>query len=91
MENREISTIKLKKQTKARLDHLRVYRRETYEEIMEKILNILNLVRQNSEQARARLISIDKQKRRVQQEQKATHKEQRKDTIKPQLREIKGA
>jgi hypothetical protein len=48
-------------------------------------------VRQNSEQARARLISIDKQKRRVQQEQKATHKEQRKDTIKPQLREIKGA
>ena len=82
MENKEISTIKLTKATKERLDHLRVYRRETYEEIMQKMLNILNLVRQNPEQARLRLFSIDKQKRRTQQELKQTSKDNRKDVIK---------
>jgi len=64
MENKEISTIKLRKQTKARLDRLKVYRRETYDEILEKMLNILNIIRFNPEQARSRLVAIDKQKRR---------------------------
>ena len=37
-DSREITTVKLKSKTKKRLDHLRVYRRETYDEILEKIL-----------------------------------------------------
>jgi hypothetical protein len=82
MDNKEISTIKLSRATKERLDHLKVYRRETYEEILQKILNLLNLVRQNPEQARSRLISIDKQKRRTQQELKQIHKDIRKDIVK---------
>jgi hypothetical protein len=62
MESNEISTIKLSKSTKGRLDHLRVYRRETYDEILIKMLDILNLVRQEPERARAKLIAIDRQK-----------------------------
>jgi len=62
MESKEISTIKLTKATKGRLDHLRVYRRETYDEILIKILDILNIVRQEPERARGKLIAIDRQK-----------------------------
>lgn len=59
-----ITTVKLKSKTKLRLDHLRVYRRETYDEILEKILDVLNLCRLNPESARAKLIAIDKAKRK---------------------------
>ena len=62
MEGNEISTIKLSKATKSRLDHLRVYRRETYDELLIKMLDILNLVRQEPERARAKLVAIDRQK-----------------------------
>jgi len=86
MENKEISTIKLKKQTKARLDHLRVYRRETYDEILEKMLNILNIIRFSPEQARARLVAIDKQKRRTMNEHKQLTKDAKKEPIKPILK-----
>ena len=63
-EQYKITTIKLEKDTKDRLNHLREYRRETYEEILQKLLNILNICRFNPERARARLISIDRQKRK---------------------------
>jgi len=59
-----ITTIKLKKTTKVRLDHLRLYKRETYEEILQKMLEILNLCRIAPERARMKLIAIDKQKRK---------------------------
>ncbi len=58
----DITTIKLERATKDRLDKLKVYKRESYEEVIEKILELLNLVRSNPEAARAKLISIDKQK-----------------------------
>lgn len=89
MQNKEVTTIKLRNITKARLDHLKVYRRETYDEILEKMLNILNLVRVNPDQARSRLVGIDKQKRRTQNEQKQQGNRERKDAAKPQPREIK--
>ena len=60
----KITTIKLGKETKERVDKFRVYRRETYDEILQKLLEILNLCRASPERARARLISIDRQKRR---------------------------
>lgn len=60
MENKKISTIKLENGTKSRLEHLRVYRRETYDEILQKMLDILNIVRANPERARAKLIAIDR-------------------------------
>jgi predicted transcriptional regulator len=62
--NSKITTVKLDKETKNRLDHLKEYKRETYDEIVHKMLNILNLCKVSPERARARLIAIDRQKRR---------------------------
>ena len=58
-----ITTIKLSTDTKARLDHLKEYRRETYEDILQRILDILNLCRASPERARSRLIAIDRKKK----------------------------
>ena len=58
----KITTIKLSKETKERIDKLKVYRRESYEEIIQKMLEILNLVRTSPEQARAKLVGIDRNK-----------------------------
>lgn len=60
--NEEITTIKLHKKTKERLEKLRVYKRESYDEILGKILDLLNLVRQEPDRARAKLIALDRQK-----------------------------
>jgi len=57
-----ITTIKLQKNTKDRLDKLKVYKRESYDEVIQKVLEILNIVRTNPESARAKLISIDRAK-----------------------------
>lgn len=73
------TTIKLERETKARLDHLKEYKRETYDEILQKMLNILNLCRASPEKARGRLIAIDRQKKmrnrtpRVQKRHPAAH------------------
>lgn len=56
----EITTIKLYKKTKKRLDKLKSYKRETYDDVLLKILNILNLTRIAPEKARIKLIELDK-------------------------------
>lgn len=61
----KITTIKLSKSTKDRIDKLRVYRRETYDEIMQNLLTILNICKANPEAARKRLLLIDRKKRRA--------------------------
>ncbi len=65
MENHKITTIKLSEATKSRLDKLRYYKRETYEEIVERILGILNLCKINPEKARSKLIALDKAHRNI--------------------------
>ena len=55
-----ITTIKLDKDTKLRLDKLKVHHKESYDEILQKILFILNLCKSGSHEARARLLAIDK-------------------------------
>lgn len=62
--NKEITTIKISKKTKERLERLRIYRRESYEEIMERLLDLLNLCRIEPEKAKARLISFEKQRKK---------------------------
>jgi len=61
----EITTIKLKKSTKERIEKLRIYPRETYDEILQKIMNILNICKKNPERAKAKLHSIDKQRKHL--------------------------
>lgn len=43
MAKSNITTIKLEKDTKNRLDSLKEYPRESYEEVINKIINIINI------------------------------------------------
>lgn len=58
-----ITTLKLSTTTKERLEHLRIYRRETYDDLLQRLLDVLNLCRANPEQARVRLLLIEKQRK----------------------------
>ncbi len=60
----KITTIKLSKSTKDRIDKLRVYKRETYDEILQNVLTILNICKVNPEAAKRRLSLIDKRGRK---------------------------
>lgn len=59
----EITTIKLSKKTKERIEHLRSYKRESYEDIVEKMLDVLNVCRFEPGKAHARLIQIERERR----------------------------
>ena len=60
----KVTTVKLSETTKHRLDHLKLYPRETYDEIAQRLLDILNLTMKNPQASRARLINLDKQRKR---------------------------
>jgi len=55
----EITTIKLQKETKKRLENLREHKRETYDDILRKMLGILNIVKADSGKAIETLNRID--------------------------------
>ena len=61
----KITTIKLEKETKERMDKLREHKRETYDDIIRKILFVLNMVRDSPEKAKAILEFIDEKRRRM--------------------------
>ncbi len=63
MDNNPITTLKLHKETKQRLEKLREHKRETYEDIIKKILWILNLARSDSDRAKSMLERIDYNRR----------------------------
>ncbi len=56
---KNITTIKINRQTKQRLDRLKEHERETYEQVLKKILYILNLSKTNPEKAQQILRKID--------------------------------
>jgi len=57
--SKNISTIKIHRETKKRLDHLKEHNRETYEQVLRKILFILNLSKKNPEKAQRIFNKID--------------------------------
>lgn len=61
-EDNRITTIKVNVKTKARLDSLKIHPKESYEEIMRKILGILNMCKFNPSAARTKLLEIDRQR-----------------------------
>lgn len=63
----EITTIKISKKTKARIDNLKEYKRETYEEIINKVLDTMNSFKTNPEEAKRRLSLIDQKRRQMTQ------------------------
>ncbi|MBI2631849.1 hypothetical protein HYW75_02500 [Candidatus Pacearchaeota archaeon] len=58
----EITTIKLRKKTKSRLDNLKEYKRETYEEIINKILDVMNIFKSDPEDVKRRLSLMDQKR-----------------------------
>ena len=55
----KITTIKLEKETKARLDRLKEHEKESYNQVIKKILHLLNIYRKNPEQGNRTLRTID--------------------------------
>ena len=55
-----ITTIKIKKETKSRMDKLREHPRETYDDLIKKMLWILNTSKINPETAQENMQRIDK-------------------------------
>ena len=60
-----ITTLKLEKETKDRLEKLREHKRETYDDIIRKIMYVLNTVRDEPLKAKAVLEFIDEKRRRM--------------------------
>lgn len=56
----KITTIKIERETKARLDKLKEHERESYNQVIKKILYILNLVRKNPLLGNRVLSNIDR-------------------------------
>lgn len=60
-----ITTLKLEKETKERLEKLREHKRETYDDIIRKIMYVLNTVRDEPVKAKAVLEFIDEKRKRM--------------------------
>lgn len=78
MENK-ITTIKIEKQTKSRLDKLKEHERETYNQTIKKLLYLINIFRRNSEHGNKILNTIDKTIKRKQQVYQNVPKEKTKE------------
>jgi hypothetical protein len=60
-----ITTIKIQKETKTRIEKLREHKRETYDDILRKILYVLNTNRDDPDKARKILVKIDELRKRM--------------------------
>jgi hypothetical protein len=60
-----ITTIKLQKKTKKRLEKIRTHPRESYEELLQKLLDLLNSLHADPDQAYGQLRVIEKQNREL--------------------------
>ncbi|MDD5193068.1 MAG: hypothetical protein PHF67_00625 [Candidatus Nanoarchaeia archaeon] len=62
----EITTIKITKDTRERLNKLKEYERETFNDILNKMFYILNICKKTPEKSQKILNNIDKRIRRRQ-------------------------
>jgi hypothetical protein len=58
------TTIKLSRETKERLEKLREHKRESYDDILRKMLGILNITKSEPEKARSILQKVDETRER---------------------------
>ena len=66
----KITTIKLLEETKNRVEKLREHKRESYDDILRKILYILNTARDSPEKAKRVLERISELRERMMEEEK---------------------
>lgn len=60
----KITTIKISTEIKKRLEKLKEYDRETYNDVLNKILYVLNTCKKEPEKAQRILINIDRRTKR---------------------------
>lgn len=68
--NGKITTIKLLDETKSRLEKLREHKRESYDDILRKILYVLNVARDEPDKAKRVLERISELRVRMIEEEK---------------------
>ena len=66
----KITTIKLLEETKLRIEKLREHKRESYDDILRKILYVLNTARESPEKAKRILERIADLRRRMIEEER---------------------
>jgi hypothetical protein len=66
----KITTIKLLEETKLRIEKLREHKRESYDDILRKILYVLNTARDSPESARRILERISELRNRMLEEER---------------------
>ena len=66
----KITTIKLLEETKFRIEKLREHKRESYDEILRKILYVLNTARDSPEKAKRILEKISELRQRMLEEER---------------------
>jgi hypothetical protein len=71
----KITTIKLLEETKLRIEKLREHKRESYDDILKKILYILNIARDSPEKAKRVLERISDLRQRMLEEEKIQEEE----------------
>jgi len=64
LENTKITTIKVLEETKLRLEKLREHKRESYDDILKKILYVLNVAREEPEKSKRILERISELRNR---------------------------
>jgi hypothetical protein len=79
----KVTTIKLLEETKLRIEKLREHKRESYDDILRKILYVLNLARDDPDKAKRTLERIADLRQRMINEEK----EQKAELEKADLRE----
>jgi hypothetical protein len=75
----KITTIKLLEETKFRIEKLREHKRESYNDILRKILYILNVARDEPEKARRILERISELRNRMIKEEKKQEEDLKKE------------
>jgi len=66
----QITTIKLKKETKQRIEKLREHKRETYDELIRKMLYVLSTVKIEPYKAQEILNKIDELRKKMLEQSK---------------------
>ncbi|MBI4918795.1 hypothetical protein HY837_02615 [archaeon] len=74
----ETTTIKIYGNTKAQLDLLREYKNESYDEVIKKILYIVNSFRKKPELGKETIDAIEKARNRIRRGQFLTESEAKK-------------
>lgn len=67
---KKITTIKLLEETKLRIEKLREHKRESYDDILRKILYVLNIVRDEPDKAKRILEKVSELRQRMLEEEK---------------------